>query len=113
VAVTDLQVMMGIDAATLESEMGKEESWDQAKSLFVNSMGPEAKLIKDEMTTVKNTKALKLIIERKNDSGGINTLSVLIFINGTNSMNVIFNNRGGKADKKIEQQFFDSIEIKE
>ncbi len=113
VAVTDLQILMGIDAAALETEMEKEESWEQAKTAFMNGMGPEAKLIKNEMTQVRNNKALKLIIERKSDSGGMNTLTVLIFVNGTNSMNVMFNNRGGKADRKAEQQFFDSIEIKE
>lgn len=111
VAVSDLQVMMGIDAATLETEMEKEESWEQAKNGFVASMGADAKLIKDEMTTVKGTRALKLVLERKNDKGGINTLTVLIFVNGTHSLNVMFNNRGGKADKKAEETFFNSIEI--
>lgn len=112
VAVSDLAALMGIDAATLETEMDKQESWDDAKTAFMSSMGADAKLIKDEMTSIHHTKALKLIIEKKSTSGGSNTLTVLIFVNGTNSMNVIFVNRNGKAEKKNEQQFFDSIEIK-
>ncbi len=112
VAVSDLNVLMGVDAATLAAEMEKEETWEQAKTAFVTSMGPDVKLIKEEMTTIKNSQALKLILERKNEKAGMNTLTVLIFISGTHSMNVIFNNRGGKADKKVEEQFFSSIEIK-
>lgn len=112
IAASDLGIAMGIDEATLSTEMEKEESWEQAKTAFVNSMGTEANLVKDEMTTLKGNKALKLIIERKNDKGGTNTLTVFIFVKGTVSYNVMFNNRGGKADEKMKQQFFDSIEIK-
>jgi hypothetical protein len=77
VAATDLGILMGIDEATLSAEMEKEESWEQAKSAFMNSMGPDATLVKSEMTTLQGNKALKLIIERKNDKGAINTLNCI------------------------------------
>lgn len=112
VAASDLSLAMGIDEATLAEAMEKEESWDQAKNAFMGSMGADATLVKDEMTTIKEKKALKLIINRKNDKGGVNTLTVFIFVNGTVSYNIMFNNRGGKADEKMKQQFFDSLEIK-
>jgi GTPase len=103
VAATDLGILMGIDEATLSAEMEKEESWEQAKS---------ATLVKSEMTTRQGNKALKLIIERKNEKGAINTLTAFIFVKGTTTHNVMFNNRGGLADEKMKQQFFESVEIK-
>lgn len=112
VAASDLGIAMGIDEATLSAEMEKEESWEQAKTAFIVSFGGEGKLVNDEMTTIKGIKALKFIIDRKNDKGGINTLTVFIFVKGTISYNIMFNNRGGKADEKMKQQFFDSVEIK-
>lgn len=112
VAASDLGIAMGIDESTLSAEMEKEESWEQAKTAFVNGLGSEANLVKDEMTTLKGLKALKLIIDRKTDKGGVNNLTVYIFVKGTVSYNVMFNNRGGKADEKMKQQFFDSLEIK-
>ena len=112
VVSSDLGISMGIDEATLTAEMEKEESWEQAKNALVGSMGAEATLIKDEMTTIKGNKALKLIIERENDKGGINTLTIFIFVKGTVSYNLMFNSRGGKADEKMKQQFFDSVEFK-
>jgi hypothetical protein len=112
VTASDLGIAMGIDESTLSAEMEKEESWEQAKTAFVNSMGPDANLVKDEMTTLKGQKALKFIIDRKNDKGGVNNLTVYIFVKGTVSYNVMFSNRGGKADEKMKQQFFDSLEIK-
>ena len=112
VAASDLGIAMGIDEATLNAEMEKEESWEQARTAFMGSLGAGATLVKDEMTTLKGLKALKLIIDRKNDKGGINTLTVFIFVKGTVSYNITFNSRNGKADDKMKQQFFDSVEIK-
>ncbi len=112
IAASDLGITMGIDEATLGAEMDKEESWEQAKTAFMGSMGATATLVKDEMTTIKGIKSLKLIIDRKNEKGGMNTLTVFIFVKGTVSYNIIFNNRGGKADEKMKQQFFDSVEVK-
>jgi hypothetical protein len=112
VAATDLGILMGIDEATLSAEMDKEESWEQAKSAFMNSMGPDATLVKSEMTTLQGNKALKMIIERNNEKGAINTLTAFIFVKGTTTHNIMFNNRGGLADEKMKQQFFDSVEIK-
>lgn len=112
VAASDLGIAMGIDEATLNTEMEKEESWQQARDAFIGSLGPGTTLVKDEMTTLKGLKALKLIIDRKNDKGGINTLTVFIFVKGTISYNIAFNSRNGKADDKMKQQFFDSVEIK-
>jgi hypothetical protein len=111
VAVTDMQATRGIDAATLEAAMEQDETWDEAKNAFMGSMGASAKLVKSEMTTVQNLKAMILEIDRKNDKGSINSLSVLIFVHGTNSFNIIFNNRGGKADKSLKEQFLKSIEV--
>lgn len=112
VAASDLGIAMGIDEATLSAEMEKEESWEQAKNAFMGSMGKEATLVNDEITTLKGIKALKMVIDRKNEKGGINNLTVFIFVKGTVSYNLMFNNRGGKADEKMKQQFFDSVEIK-
>jgi len=112
VAVTDLETTRGIDAATLQAAMEQEESWEQAKVAFMASMGSSAKLVKNEMTTVQNLNAMLLEIDRKSDKGDTNNLSVLIFVNGTKSYNIIFNNRGGKADKSLKEQFFKSIEVK-
>ncbi len=111
VAVTDLGQMMGVDSATMAAEMENEEFWEQAKAAFTNSMGAEANLVKDEIIQIKNSKALKMVIDRKNETGGTNKLTVLILIHGTNSINIIFNNRNGKADQLLEQKFIDSVEI--
>jgi hypothetical protein len=112
VVSSDLGVLMGIDEAALSEEMEKEESWEQAKTAFVTTIGTEATLVQDEMITIKDNKAMRLVIDRKNDKGGVNTMTVLIFVKGTVSYNVMFTNRNGKADEKIKQQFFNSIEIK-
>lgn len=111
VAVTDLQALMGIDAPTLAAEMDKEESWEQAKNAFMNSLGTDATLIKEEMLNMRNTKSMRLIVNKKNDKGDTNVLTILIFAEGTNSYNVIFNSRGGKGNEKTKEQFFNTIEI--
>ena len=92
--------------------MEKKESWEQAKKAFVNSVGSDATLIKDEMTTVKNTKAMRLVINRKSAKGGINMLTVLIFVKGTSSYNIMFNSREGKGSDAMKAAFFNSIELK-
>lgn len=111
VAVSDMQASRGIDAAALQAAMEQEESWEQAKNAFMASIGASAKLVKDEMITVQNLRAMLLEIDRKNDKGETNNLSVLIFVQDVNSFNVIFNNRGGKADKALKEQFFKSIVV--
>jgi hypothetical protein len=112
VAVSDLQLLAGLDAATLEAAMEKDETWEQAKTAFITSMGEGAGLVKDEMITIQNTRALKLVVNRKNGKGEINVLTVVIFVKDANSVNVIFNSRNGKGAEKNKDQFLNSIEIK-
>lgn len=111
VAVTDVGVLMGVDSATLAAEMENEAFWEQAKAAFTNGMGAGASLVKDEIIEIKNVIAMKMVIDRKNQAGGVNKLTVVILIHGTNSFNIIFNNRDGKADQLLAQKFIDSIEI--
>ncbi len=112
VVASDVGATLGIDAETLATEMGKDESWEQAKSAFLKSLGAGAELVKDEFTTINNTKALRMIINRKSTKGETNVLTVLIFVDGTISYNVIFNSRGGKGSENMKSEFFNSIMIK-
>lgn len=113
VSVIDMFASTGIDATTLQAAMEEDEFWEQAKNALITSMGVSATLVKEEMTTVQSLKAMLLEIDRKTSKGETNNLSVLIFVNGTNSFNIVFNNRGGKADKSLKDQFFKSIEVNE
>lgn len=112
VAASDLSISIGIDAETLNAEMEKDENWEQAKNAFLATMGSEATLIDEHSTVVKDNRALKLIVNRKNNKGVTNILTVLIFVHGTISYNVIFTSRDGKGNKEMKEKFFDSLEIK-
>ena len=107
----DLQVTAGLDEASLDAAMENEESWEQAKSGIMNSMGKDASLVNEERLVFKERQALKLVVNRKTPKGETNILSVLIFTKGSKSYNIIFNSRAGKADEKMKEQFFNSIEI--
>lgn len=111
VAVTDLAAATGLDSATLAAEMQKPESWEQAKDAFLSTMGEEAVLVKNEMGVIKGVDALKLVINRKVNDATTNIITVLIFVKGTDSFNIIYNNRGGKADAKHQEHFFNSIDF--
>jgi hypothetical protein len=110
--VSDLKVLAGIDEATLAAEMEKEEFWEQAKTGFMGSVGAGGTLVKDEVISIGDRQALRMELDRKNNSGGVNKLTVLIFVKGTNSYNLIFNSRGGKADPSWQSKYFDSLSLK-
>jgi hypothetical protein len=112
VAVNDLAVSLGLDAETIAREMERDESLEQAKNAFVGSIGPAAKLIREENIKLHGGRALKLVIHRLNNKGATNVLTVLIFVNETNSYNVIFVSVGGRGNENMKQQFFDSIQFK-
>lgn len=112
VAATNVGPALGMNATALAAQMEKKESWEQIKIAFMKSLGQDATLIKDEMTQLKNTTALRLVVNRKLISGEKNTLTVLIFVYGTTSYNIIFSNRESKGSDIMKEQFFNSIEIK-
>jgi hypothetical protein len=112
VGASDIGAALGIDEETLAAEMEKDESWEQAKTAFANSLGADATLVKHEMTTIKDTKAMRLIFNRKSAKGVTNILTVLIFVKGTISYNIMFNSREGKGSDTMKETFFNSIEIK-
>lgn len=47
-----MHFLLDVDAETQAAEMEKEESWEQAKMVFANSLGKDATLVKDEMTNI-------------------------------------------------------------
>lgn len=111
VSVSDLKKLLDIDSATLAAAMETDESWEQAKNAIVTNLGSNVTLVKEEMLTFNNKKAMRLIMNKKTDKGDTNVLTVLVFTEGTNSYNVYFNSRAGKGNEKTKDQFFNSIEI--
>jgi hypothetical protein len=109
---SDLQKANGFDAATLAEASLSPEFWDTAADGFVAQMGTDAKLQSREMITIKGYDVMKLTIERPVEKGGVNVLTVYIFVDDVYSINIAHTNRGGKADEKLKKAFFDSITIK-
>lgn len=113
VVVSDLLKGNGLDAATLAEASMAPEFWDQAEQGFLAQMGEGAKLKGREMKNINGYDIMELIIERPIiETGGINTLTVYIFVDDVYSLNIAHTNRNGKADEKLKKAFFDSITIK-
>ena len=111
--VANLQEQAGLDAATLIEAQQDPSFWDQTSEGFVAQMGPDVKLIKKEMKALDGYDIMELTMERPApDGGGINTLTIYILIDDVYSINIGHTNRSGKADEKVKQAFFNSINIK-
>lgn len=109
--ITDMNALLGISADDLAAEMDKDETWEQAKQTFVSSMGANAKLINSSFTEVQGLRTMKLEIERPSTNGTTNKITSFVFIYGVNSYNLIFVNRGGKADAKRLEEFVAAIKL--
>lgn len=109
---TDMLKANGLDAATLAAASLEPEFWDQAAEGFLAQMGNNAKLASREMKNISGYDVLKLNIERPDDKGCTNLITIYIFVDDVFSINIAHTNRGGKADEKLKTAFLESIMIK-
>jgi hypothetical protein len=110
--VSNLEKQAGLDAATLAEASLMPEFWDQTAEGFMGQMGPDAKLKNREMKNIKGFDVMELTIERQEEGqAGLNTLTIYIFVQDVYSFNIGHANRGGKADPKMKEAFFNSIVI--
>lgn len=109
--ITDMKALLGVSVDDLAAEMDKDETWEQAKQTFVSSMGANAKLINSSFIEIAGLKTLKIEIERPSNSGITNKITSFVFVYGVNSYNLIFVNRGGKADAKLLNEFLAAVQL--
>jgi hypothetical protein len=110
--VSNLEKQAGLDAATLAEASLMPEFWDQAADGFMAQMGADAKLKNRAMKNIKGFDVMELTIERQEEGqAGLSTLTIYIFVQDVYSFNIGHSNRGGKADPKIKEAFFNSIVI--
>jgi hypothetical protein len=107
--VIDLEKANGITVEALSMAMLDPGFWDQMEQGMMQQMGKDAKVTSRQPKKVGELEARELIIERPNPSGGTSQITVWVMIDGKNSINVVHNNRTGKADTALKDKFFASL----
>ncbi len=64
------------------------------------------------MKNISGYDVMKLDIDRPTDKGAVNNITVYILVDDVYSLNIIHTNRGGKANEKLRDAFFESLTIK-
>lgn len=107
--VVDLEKANGLTVEALSMAMLDPGFWDQIEQGMMMQMGKDAKVLSRETKKVGQNEARELVIERPNPTGGMSKITVWVIIEGKYSINVLHNDKTGKADQAMKSKYFASV----